>query len=438
MGGRRGDAVVAIVGAGSMQFTQQVVSDLMRDPVTRDVHFRLMDRDPERLELARRLVGRIQEEAGAGGGVEAHQKLSTALRGVDFALNEIQVGGLAATTTDFDIPNRYGIRQTIGDTLGIGGISRSLRTIPAVLDIVAVLREEAPAAWFLNYTNPMATVMRAVTWVHPDLVTVGLCHSAEYTARALAGYLDVPFAELDWLSAGINHQAWLLRLEHQGRDLYPRLHEKARDPAVFARDPVRFELLRRFGRFVTESSEHNAEYVPYFLPWDDEIERLQIPVGEYLRRSHAALAKFEALSRRVEEPGSLMVEPSPEYAPRIIRAALSGEPLVFYANVPNAGVISNLPGEALVEVPAVVDRHAIRPTLVGALPEGPRALNQQSIGVQLLVTRAVLEHDRDLLHQAAYLDPMLQTRLRLAEIDALVEDLLLAQTAWIPAPRAIR
>ena len=435
----RCDAViVAIVGAGSMQFTQQVVSDLVRDPVTRDVHFRLMDRDPARLELARRLVGRLQDEAGATGGVEAYAELAAALRGVDFALNEIQMGGLSATTTDFEIPARYGIRQTIGDTLGIGGISRSLRTIPAVLDIVAVLREQAPAAWFLNYTNPMATVMRAVTWMHPDLVTAGLCHSAEYTARTLASYLDVPFTELDWLSAGINHQAWLLRLEHEGRDLYPRLHEKARDPAIAARDPVRFELLSRFGRFVTESSEHNAEYVPYFLPWDDEIERLQIPVGEYLRRSHAAAAKFEALSRRVEEPGSLMVDPSPEYAPRIIRAVLSREPLVFYANVPNAGSISNLPPEALVEVPAVVDQHAIRPTLVGALPEGPRALNQQSISVELLVTKAILERDRDLLHQAAYLDPLMQTRLRLSEIDALVEELLQAQQEWIPAHRALR
>ncbi|MGC8487415.1 MAG: alpha-galactosidase [Clostridia bacterium] len=425
-------ADVAIIGAGSMQFTQQVVSDLMRDPVTRHVHFRLMDLDPERLALAVRLVQRIQEETGGRGGAEGSPDLKSALSGVDFAINEIQVGGLAATELDFAIPGRYGIRQTIGDTLGIGGISRSLRTIPAVLHIASVLQAQAPHAWFLNYTNPMAAVMRAVSWTHPDLVAVGLCHSAEYTARALARYLDLEFDELDWLSAGINHQAWLLRLQHRGRDLYPLLHEKAQDPAIFERDPVRFELLRRFGRFVTESSEHNAEYVPYFLPWDDEIERLQVPVDEYLRRSRNSVAKFAALSRQVEVPGSLLVDPSPEYAPRIIRSALSGEPLVFYANVPNDGAISNLPADALVEVPAVVDRHAIHATRVGSLPEGPRALNQQSINVQMLTVQAVLREDRELLLQAAYIDPMLQSRLRLREIEALVDDLLIAHRQWLP------
>jgi len=428
-----GDAVVAIVGAGSMQFTQQVVSDLLRHPVTRDVHLRLMDVDPERLALAERLVARLQKETGATGRVEGSTDLTATLRDVDFVVHAIQVGGLDATERDFAVPARFGVRQTIGDTLGIGGISRSLRTIPAVLRIVDVLREAAPHAWFLNYTNPMATVMKAVAETHPDVVAVGLCHSAEHTARSLARYVEVPFDELEWLSAGVNHQAWVLRLEHRGQDLYPRLQEKATDPGVFALDPVRFELLARFGRFPTESSEHNAEYVPYFLPWDDEIDRLQIPVGEYLRRSRAGLAKWGRLREQVGEPGSLLVEPSPEYAPRIIRAAVSGEPLVFYGNVPNNGAIPNLPKDAVVEVPCVVDRRSILPTKVGPLPPGPRALNQQAINVQTLTVTAVLEQDLGLLRQAAYLDPMLSTRLRLREIDTLVDELLAAHRDWLPA-----
>lgn len=426
-------AEVAIVGAGSMQFTQQVVSDLMRAPATQDVAFSLMDVDEERLALSERLVHRIQGEVGGRGRVRASRELETALTGVDFCLNEIQVGGMTATQLDFDVPAAYGIRQTIGDTLGIGGISRALRTIPVVVDIARTLRRVAPDAWLLNYTNPMAMVMWAVAVEVPEVTAVGLCHSAEYTARALAGYLEVPFAELDWMSAGINHMAWLLKLGHRGEDLYPRLRELARDPAVFAQDPVRFELLRLFGRFVTESSEHNAEYVPYFLPHDDEVDRLHIPVGEYLRRSRNSLLKFDDLKGRVREPGSLMVPASPEYAPRIVAARITGDPLVFYGNVPNRGAIANLPPDALVEVPCLVEADAIWPTQIGTLPPGPAALNRQAIGVQELTVRAALRGDRDLLYQAAALDPLLATRLRLGEIVRLVDALLVAQRSWLPA-----
>jgi alpha-galactosidase len=424
---------VAIVGAGSMQFTQQVVSDLVRRPATRDVRLSLMDIDEERLALAERLVRRIQQEAGANGPVRASRDLAEALTGVDFCLNEIQVGGMAATEMDFRIPAQYGIRQTIADTLGIGGISRALRTIPAVVSIARTLQAVAPDAWLLNYTNPMAMVMWALSEEVPGVTAVGLCHSAEYTARSLAEYLNLPFDEVEWLSAGINHMAWVLMLRRQGEDLYPRLLERARDPAVFRRDPVRFELLFRFGRFVTESSEHNAEYVPYFLPYDDEVERLHIPIDEYLRRSHANLAKFDELKLAVARPdASLLRPPSVEYAPQIIAARVTKTPYVFYGNVVNAGSIDNLPPRAVVEVPCLIHGGHLHVTRVGSLPPGPAALNRQAIGVQELTVEAARRFDRDLLYQAASLDPLVASRLRLGEIRRLVDDLLEAGRAWLP------
>ncbi len=440
---------IALVGAGSMQFTHQVVSDLAAHPATRDADYHLIDTDPDRLQQSRQLVQGLLNQRGGQGHVAAFGDVGEdgALRQVDYCINEIQVGGLAATQRDFAIPARYGIRQTIADTRGIGGIARALRTMPVCVAVARALAEASPDALLLNYTNPMAMVMDAVHRAVPDLLAYGLCHSTEETARTLAQYLNVPYDELDWTSAGINHMAWMLTLAHRGKDLYPRLHELTQDPAIFARDPVRFELLQAVGRFVTESSEHNAEYFAWFMTHPLEIDRLRIPVGEYLRRSEAHLARYGALRQDLAVGRVPAVRaPSGEYAPRLVAARTAREPLWFYANVPNrvgtvgdARLIANLPAEALVEVPCGLFGIEVRPTAVGSLPRMAAALNTQAIAVEQLTVEGFCRQDRDLIYQAAMLDPLTASVLPLDQIRALVDELVAAHGPLMPplAPRRV-
>jgi len=433
---------VAVVGAGSMQFTHQVVSDLLAHPATRDVQLHLIDIDPDRLRQAQKLVEGLVVQAGGQGTVQAFLGLDAdgALDQVDYCINEIQVGGFAATQVDFDVPLRYGIRQTIADTRGIGGIARALRTIPAVVQIARALADAAPDAVLLNYTNPMAMVMDAVHRQVPELEAYGLCHSTEETARTLAGYLGVPYGELEWTTAGINHMAWFIRLAHEGHDLYPALFALAANPDRFHDDPVRFELLRAVGYFVTESSEHNAEYFSFFMPHDAEIARLQIPVGEYLRRSEAHLRAYDQLRADLAAGvAPALRAPSGEYAPRFIAARTARESIWFYANVPNATgasgtgrLIANLPAAALVEVPCGLHGRQVRPTAVGDLPPAAAALNRQAIAVEQLTVQGALSGDRDLIYQAAMLDPLVSAQLTLDEIRRLVDDLVAAHGRLIP------
>jgi alpha-galactosidase len=425
---------IAIVGAGSMVFTRALVSDLMRDEVTRDVDLRLVDVDPERLRTSREMVARIVAEAGGRGAVTVHPERRGALEGATFVVNTIQVGGLRATELDFDVPERFGIRQTIADTLGIGGISRAMRTIPPVLAIVRDIEEVAPDAVLLNYSNPMSMLVMAIA-ARSGVACYGLCHSIPNTAERIAGWLGVDERDLDWEAAGINHMAWFTRLETAGGDdLYPRLRERAEDPAVFAQDPVRFELMRHFGLFMTESSEHDAEYVSYFLHHADEVERLRIPIREYLRRMHVHEDDYARLHDALDRGDPLTSPPSHEYAPPLIASLLAGRDWIFHANVMNRGLIPNLPPEACVEVPCVTRRHRVHPIPVGALPPGPAALDRQSVAVQELAVRGVLEDDRDLLYQAAMLDPQASALLRLRDIRRLVDELIEAHAALAPAP----
>jgi alpha-galactosidase len=426
-------ARVAIVGAGSMEFTRQVVSDLARMPATRDTVYHLVDIDPERLKVSQAMVRRILAELGAEGEVLAFPQIHGALKGVQYVVNAIQVGGFAATKTDFAVPERYGIPQTIADTLGIGGIFRGLRTIPAVLDIAAAIADESPDAVLLNYTNPMSMVVMAVGRRFPELKTYGLCHSVHYTAERIAEYVGVPFSEMAWTSAGINHMAWMLTLSHRGEDLYPRLFAAARDPAIRTRDAVRFELMERLGWFVTESSEHNAEYSAFFLPHPEEIARLNIPVGEYLRRSQANLDEYATIRRDLENPDApLALPPSPEYAPGFIAAREGGDLWWFQGNVMNYGLIDNLPAGSAVEVPCFVNRHGVFATRMGPLPEPLAAMNRVAINVQTLTVEAVLTGDRDRVYQAAMMDPLLASKLTLDQIWHLVDELFAAHGQLIP------
>lgn len=417
-------AKIAIVGAGSMQFTRQIVSDMARFPALRNAQLSLIDIDAQRLETSEGMVRRIGKEAGVEWQIETHHALDDALRSVDYCINAIQVGGMAATEADFRVPAKYGIRQTIADTLGIGGIFRGLRTIPVVLDIAKSLQEQSPNATLLNYTNPMSMVIAAVGKTFPEMHAFGLCHSVHYTAASIANYLEIPLEELRWTSAGINHMAWMLSLEHKGQDMYSALFKQSRNVDIYRRDAVRFELLHRLGYFVTESSEHNAEYTAYFITHPEEIARLNIPIDEYLRRSAAHLEDFSAMQRILEEPSeSLLMDPSIEYAPGFINACESGETWWFQGNVVNHGLIDNLPVDACVEVPVLVNQHGAFASRVGALPEPLAALNTQAITVQKLTVEAALTCDRDLVYQAAMLDPQLSATLTLEKIWSLVDDL---------------
>lgn len=416
---------VAIVGAGSLVFTRTLVTDLLQHDATDGSEIRLVDIDANRLELARRSVEALVARAKKPATVVATLDTPAGLRGCDYVVNTVQVGGKEATRLDFEIPERSGVRQTIADTHGIGGISRAMRTLPAVLDIARCVCDYAPRAMFLNYTNPMAMVIMAIDRA-VGLPHIGLCHGTEHTVSAVAGYLDVPREMLRWSAAGINHMTWLLELSCEGVDLYPRLRELANDANLACHeDAVRLELLRRFGYFVSESSVHNAEYYPWFL-------RPGVPtpcgvrVREYLYRLQALEESFsaevDAISRGEPPP---LAHRSDEYAPRLIAALETGTPYGFMGNTVNTkALISNLPRACCVEVPCFVNSSGVVAGAVGDLPEQCAALNRSAVNVQLLTVEAILSRSLDKLHQAALLDPLLSAQLSIDEIVALVDSLV--------------
>jgi alpha-galactosidase len=412
--------VIAIIGAGSVIFTRTVVSDLLQQEATRECELRLFDVNADALGAARSLVEQLREEAKSPGPTSAAADLHSCIRGADYVICTILVGGRKAAINDFEITGRYGLRHTVGDTLGVAGISRALRTAPVLLDIARACESLAPNAVLLNYTNPMGMLVSAVGRAS-GFPTVGLCHSAEHTVLGLADYLGVPAGRLQWHSAGINHLAWILELALDGRDLYPDLATAASRPEIYDCDRVRFELMKRVGYFVTESSKHVAEYVAFFIDKPAEVERLQIPVGEFLARQPVPIA--EQLARA--GAGERMLQPkSKEYAPALIAARESNADWAFQGNVMNDGVIDNLSGRMCVEVPCLVKKGRIAPVRVGRLPTAPAALSQQSLTVQELAVEAVLAGDRDLLAQAVMLDPQASATLTLSEIWRLVDDLV--------------
>jgi alpha-galactosidase len=370
--------------------------------------------------------------------IEATTDRRQALPGADYVINMIQVGGYPAALVDFEIPKKYGLRQTIGDTLGIGGIMRALRTIPVLLEIGRDMEELCPDALFLNYVNPMAIN----TWAFTEATrirAVGLCHSVQHTLQDLAGDLGVPVEEIDFLAAGINHMCFYLRLRRKGEDLYPALRRLAAEGRVREDDRVRYEMLRRTGYFVTESSEHFAEYVPYFIRGQNPelIERYNIPLDEYPRRCEAQIADWERLRHELEAgEGVLEVRRSVEYASLIIHSLETGQPRVIYGNVRNDRLIDNLPEGCVVEVPVLVDRNGLQPTRVGELPPVLAALMRTNINVQELTVRAALTGRREYVYQAAMLDPHTASELTLDEIWALVDEMLEAHAAWLPQFRA--
>ncbi|HVH94665.1 MAG TPA: alpha-glucosidase/alpha-galactosidase, partial [Nocardioidaceae bacterium] len=417
---------VAVIGAGSVEFTRNIVTDLCTYPEFQGrLELSLHDIDPDRLQYAEALVRRISDQSGAGAQVSSDLDRLSAVEGSDYVLNEIQVGGYAATRADFDIPARYGVRQTISDTIGIGGIFRGLRTIPVLMQIGEDLAKAAPDSYLLNYSNPMAMLPWAVTAGTPFRNVFGLCHSVRDTHRLLAELVEVPESEIDYVTAGFNHQAFVLRFEHNGTDLYPRLREVVEnDPELQRR--VRVEIFRRFGYFPTESSEHSAEYVPWIMRHDDQLERFRVPVGEYLTRSERNMDEYETTRKALEAADELDLSPTSELASEIIHAHQTGNRAELYVNVPNEGRISNLPDECCVEVPAVVDAEGIHPQHVGALPPQLAALNRTFLNVVELTVKAVLEGERQHVYQAALLDPNTAATLTTSQTVEMCDELFAA------------
>jgi len=372
------------------------------------------------------------DQLGGQAVVEEHLDRRAALDGADFVVNMVQIGMHEATLLDFDIPKKYGLKQTIADSMGIGGIFRGLRTIPFMMDLARDMEDLCPDALLLNYTNPMSILTWAVYRAFPNLRVVGLCHNVPYTVREVASYIGAPHEELVYEGAGINHIVWLTRLEHDGEDAYPRLFAAMEEPEVYAKDRVRFELMRRFGYFVTESSEHNAEYTPYFLRDDELISRYDVPVDEYVRRSEENLAEYAEIRRKLLSGESFPLERSVEYGSLIIHSLLTGEPRVVYANVENTGLVTNLPDGCCVEVQAAVDGSGLKPCHYGELPPQLAAHCEPHVAVQDLTVRAALEGRQDHVYHAAMLDRHASSVLSLEEIQALVDDLISAHGDALP------
>ena len=425
--------VIAFLGAGSVVFTRELLADILSFDELRDVTLALHDIDPERLETAELIARRTAGQLGATPAITASLDRRQVLDGADFVINSIQVGMYEATVRDFEIPAKFGLRQTIADTLGVGGIFRALRTFPVLDGIAADMLELCPDAWLLNYTNPMAMNVAYLSAIAPDLKVAGLCHSVFWTVHDLADLLGVPLDEVDYTGAGVNHQAWLLRFEHRGESLYPRLDALLADNPQLRRR-VRMDMYRRLGYFPTETSEHSSEYVPWYLHSDTEIERLRIPVGDYLGISADNVADYHATRRALlaGEPLDLTREAT-EYAPQVIHSMVTGERRRIHANVPNRGLISNLPEGYAVEVPCVVDRLGVRPERVGALPLQCAALNRSFVNVGQLTVQAALDGDPRMVRQAAMVDPNTAATLTVDQIWALCDELTAAHGDLLPA-----
>jgi alpha-galactosidase len=422
---------ITFVGAGSVVFTRALLADLFAFPELKDAHIALHDIDRERLATAEAAAHHIATERGASPRITAHADRRESLDGADFVINMVQVGMAEATRTDFDVPARHGVRQTIGDTLGIGGIFRALRTFPLLAALGADIQAVAPNAWLLNYTNPMAMNVQYLTQATGLTKVVGLCHSVYWTVRGLADLVGVPFEEVTYTSAGVNHQAWLLTLRHGTEDLYPRLDALIEsDPELRRR--VRVDMYRRLGHYPTETSEHSCEYVPWYLGHDKEIERLRIPVGDYLGITDENVAAYERTRAALAAGEPLEVEGAGEYAPQVIHSVVTGTPRVVYGNVPNHGLIENLPADGTVEVPCLVDATGVQPTRAGALPPQLAALNRNYLSVTELTVRAAIEENPHHIRHAAMVDPATAATLTVDEIWSLCDDMVRAHTDRLP------
>jgi alpha-galactosidase len=426
---------VTIMGAGSTVFARQLITDILNIEGLDEGCFALVDIDEKRLDLAQQIAERLIALSGKRWHVRASTQRRDLLAGSDFIINSIEVAGLANVRHDFDIPMKYGINQCIGDTIGPGGIFKALRTGPAWLDILRDAEHLCPQAWVLNYTNPMS-ILTLVALTGTTMRTVGLCHSVQGTSRLLAQYLEVPYDELEWRCAGINHNAWFTVLRHHGEDMYPLLRRRAQIPEIYEHDPVRFEVMLHFGAFVTESSGHFSEYVPYFRKRPELIER-------YCRSGYRGETGFYAnnwptwrerndtsIREMLDGKREIPFKRSLEYGSDIIEAVTLRSSKVIYGNVRNHGLIDNLP-DGCVEVACLVDQNGVQPCHFGALPEQLAALNRSHMAVHNLMREALLTRNKEAARYALLLDPLSAAVCSPAEISALFDEMWEAERQYL-------
>jgi alpha-galactosidase len=456
---------ITFLGAGSTVFAKNLLGDILSFPELAESTISLYDVNDKRLQETNVVAHRIAEKLGANPTIETHLDRRASLEGADYAIGMFQIGGYKpGTVIDFEIPKKYGLRQTIADTLGIGGIMRALRTIPVYLEMCRDMDELCPDVTLLNYVNPMAMLTWAINRA-TTIKTVGLCHSVQGTAFQLSRDIGVPFEEINYLCAGINHMAFYLKFERDGQDLYPLLHKVVEEGRVPDSNRVRYEMLTRLGYFVTESSEHFAEYTPWFIKRDrpDLIEKYNIPLDEYIYRCQVQIKAWDYAQGVLEgeknpDFAGLLTEvkgipvmpevlewtrhsfermneisPSHEYGSFIIHSLETGIPRVIYGNVMNDGLIDNLPPDCCVEVPILVDKNGLQPTKIGELPPQLAAVMQTNINVQRLTVEAALTAKREHIYHAAMMDPHTAAELDLEQIYALVDDLIEAHGDWLPA-----
>lgn len=430
---------ITFLGAGSTIFAKSVLGDCILTPELGEFEIALFDIDPIRLEDSRLMLNNINQKYQGKATVNAYINRLQALDKADFVINAVQIGGYEpCTVTDFEIPKKYGLHQTIADTLGIGGIFRALRTIPVIEDFCNDIRKVCPNALFINYVNPMAMITGYVQ-KYLGVKTVGLCHSVQVCVKDLFKSLEMEsyYEDCKWEIAGINHQSWLLSVKDgQGNDLYPEIKKRSLSGKYndkMAWDLVRHDLMHRFGYYITESSEHNAEYTPYYIKsrYPELIERYKIPLDEYPRRCIRQIERWKVQREQVVS-SSIEHHKSREYAASIIKAMITDQPFRVHGNVLNTGLITNLPENACVEVPCLVDRNGIQPCYIGDLPEQCAALNRTNINVQNLVIQAARTKKKEYVYMAAYLDPHTAAELSLDDIKNMCDDLFEAHKDWLP------
>lgn len=440
--------IVTFIGAGSAVFAKNIAGDILSRPALAAAEIRLMDINPERLAESEIIIGKLNQTLGGRAAVKTYTSQRRALEGADFVVCCFQVGGYdPCTITDFEVPKKFGLRQTIADTLGIGGIMRGIRTVPVLWSICEDMMQVAPNAIMMQYVNPMAINTWSIAARYPRIRQVGLCHSVQGTAYELARDLDIPVEEIRYRAGGINHMAFYMSFEHRQsdgsyKDLYPALkqgYREGRFPKPSHWNPrcpnkVRYEMLMRLGYFVTESSEHFAEYTPWFIKRDrpDLIERFGIPLDEYPVRCIEQIARWKKEAAALKTANTIEVKESHEYASQIVNSVVTGEPSVIYGNHGNQGYIPQLPDGCAVEVPTLVDHMGLQPTVIQDIPPQLIALMRTNINVQDLTVQALLTENPDHIYHAAMLDPHTGAELDLDQIWALTHDLLAAHGDWLP------
>lgn len=432
---------VTIIGAGSVVFTKNLTGDILSYPEFKNAHFTYVDIDEERLKVGVGLCRRIAKGLGANPVIEGTMDQRKAIEGADFVITTVQVGGFNSTLVDFDIPRKYGLPFTIADTTGPGGMFRALRTYPFFKKLVQDMEELCPKATLLNYSNPMSMNMLGVER-SGSIRSVGLCHSVQGTLNQLMRYIDVPVEEVNFTCAGVNHMAFYLNIEHKGKDLYPALFKAMDDPKVYNTNKVRFELMRRLGYFITESSEHNAEYCSFFIPHgEDVIREYDIPIDEYLRRCDGIVDSYEKLRETCQLDEPLEHHKSHEYGSTIIHSIATNTPSVVYGNMVNNGCISNIPNSAIVEAPTLVDGNGCQFTTVGELPPQLLGYVMPHVIQHELYVRAVQEERLDYVYQACMNDPLTSAMLTMDQIVAMCDEMIASHGADLPkldkSPRGV-